>query len=148
MVKILSFDDFKNSLVLPSVGLLGGKGNSLVKLGLHQVLNVPKAFFVTTEAFREILFSNEKKLLNSVAESLSRLINEKKSFKLQESKLISEVAEEIRLKIQQSPLSIELKTDIEKKFTEFQQQEAESISFAVRSSGIGEDSAEHSFAGF
>lgn len=130
-----------SSITMKDLKLVGGKNASLGEMiqNLAQYnINVPDGFALTSDAFYEFLNSNKlDKLLNSKLDTLdiSTLSN------------LSEIGSYCRTLVSKAviPSSIKdaLKTEYQKMISNY----GEGASFAVRSSGIAEDSPEASFAG-
>jgi len=117
---------------------VGGKAMGLARLTSANA-PVPPWFVVATESFHAHLDENQIRSL--IQESLDRL----KKLNIQAPETLSQIQDEatkIQEAIKDAPLSASLITELTNEVAKLDGKE-----FAVRSSMVGEDSAEHSFAG-
>ncbi|HCM76526.1 MAG TPA: phosphoenolpyruvate synthase [Cytophagales bacterium] len=130
-----------SSITMKDLKLVGGKNASLGEMiqNLAQYnINVPDGFALTSDAFYEFLNSNKlDKLLNSKLDTLdiSTLSN------------LSEIGSYCRTLVSKAVIPSSIKDALKTEYRKMISNYGEDASFAVRSSGIAEDSPEASFAG-
>jgi pyruvate,water dikinase len=120
---------------------VGGKNASLGEM-ISQLsrkgIRVPNGFAVTTKAFKEFLnFNHLEKRIDDTLKHLD----------ISDIKAVSKSSKEIRLSIEQGHFPTEIEADIRKAYKQLEEQFSHPINVAVRSSAVGEDSKEASFAG-
>ncbi|MCP4131574.1 MAG: phosphoenolpyruvate synthase [bacterium] len=111
---------------------VGGKAKNMAWLSRNE-LPVPEWFVVTTEAFA-VQIKEEAKWIYDQLGSFNK-----------DSQEIGPISEKIRERIKSLPLNAEIKKDLAKQLESIPGWE--NTFFAVRSSAVGEDAAEASFAG-
>lgn len=113
---------------------MGGKAKNMAWLSRNN-FPVPQWFVISTHAF-------SKQLAN---ENLEAWIREQLAGLTLESQNITDIAEEIRNRIMSMELNPEIKNEIKIQLDAIP--ESSDVFFAVRSSAVGEDAADASFAG-
>lgn len=116
------------------LAIVGGKGANLGELSRIEGIQVPEGFCVTTEAYKEIIGTNDE--FKSLLDQLSFL-------KADDSKGIDEISAKIRNVIE----GIAIPKDIDDEITRHLAQLGEKNAYAVRSSATAEDLPTASFAG-
>jgi pyruvate,water dikinase len=127
---LLGFRDIDKT----KLALAGGKGANLGELFKIEDIYVPDGFCITTEAYEEIVGSNEA--FNVLLENLCRL-------KANNRKAIRETAAKIRMLIEETAIPPNIMGAITRQLEERGRNEA----YAVRSSATAEDLPTASFAG-
>jgi pyruvate,water dikinase len=116
------------------LAMVGGKGANLGELSRIDGIQVPEGFCVTTEAYKEIIGSNDA--FNSSLDDLA-------SLKADDRKGIGEISTKIRKVIEEIAIPESIDDEITRHFEEL----GESNAYAVRSSATAEDLPTASFAG-
>lgn len=116
------------------LAIVGGKGANLGELSRIEGIQVPEGFCVTTEAYNEIIGTNEE--FKSLLDQLSLL-------KADDRKGIGEISAKIRNVIE----GIVIPKNIDKEIARHLTQLGEKNAYAVRSSATAEDLPTASFAG-
>ena len=127
---VLGFQDIDKT----KLAMVGGKGANLGELSGLKGIQVPEGFCVTTEAYKEIIGSNEE--LNSLLDQLSLL-------KADNREGIGEISAKIRNVIE----GIAIPQGIDKEIVRHLEQLGEKNAYAIRSSATAEDLPTASFAG-
>ncbi|XP_014681606.1 PREDICTED: putative phosphoenolpyruvate synthase [Priapulus caudatus] len=131
--------DFTNPACASSQ-LVGGKGMQLALLTqLTGKFLVPRGFCMTVAAYKHHL--NDNKTLTACIKELEDVAYQKKEGSIQE---LSKTTVESFTK---TKLSTSLETDVAKQLNDLFSDEWKQKTFAVRSSAVGEDGGEASFAG-
>ncbi len=115
-------------------------GNKLANLGeIHNRLGIriPNGFVVTSRAFREFVGRD-------LQEEIDRLLQ---SSPAEEMDQIYALSAQIRQQITQAHVPPELEEDILAAYKELQREEGPGVKVSLRSSALGEDSSQGSFAG-
>jgi rifampicin phosphotransferase len=138
-MSVIQFKDVPKTKYF-SINHLGGKGYNLINL-LNGGFNVPDGFLITTEAFQQFLNTKEKEenVTEFIKNNLLKLHNDDGTWITEISK-VQEISDIISKKM----MEIALPEDLEKEILENASEES---FYAVRSSGIAEDTKEFSFAG-
>ncbi|HEU4556125.1 MAG TPA: phosphoenolpyruvate synthase [Chitinophaga sp.] len=116
------------------LAIAGGKGANLGELSGIEGVQVPGAFCITTEAYKEII--GNSKAVNALLGQLAVL-------EASNRKAISETAANIRAAIESIPIPGDMAAAVVRHLANFAEKEA----FAVRSSATAEDLPTASFAG-
>jgi phosphohistidine swiveling domain-containing protein len=120
---------------------VGGKATNMKKLGQIQSLSIPPWFVISSSVFQQFLVEND--LIRTICELDLLCQNPQEN-----SADIQRLAHKIRMLIQEKPLSQELYVKIKEAYEKLSLSSlSRHPSFAVRSSGIMEDSAASSCAG-
>jgi len=127
---ILSFQEIDKT----KLAIVGGKGANLGELARIEGIQVPNGFCITTDAYKEIIGSNEE---------FNFLLNQLAILKADNRKGISETCAKIRKVIEE----IAIPKDIDNGITNHIEQFGERTAYAVRSSATAEDLPTASFAG-
>jgi len=117
---------------ISKVNISGGKGANLHRL-IHHGFNVPEGFIVSTKAFNEFL--NYNKLLPLIKKELS-------SIRVDNHESISRASKNIKKEIKGAEVPNAVLLQIDKSLLKSGSQK-----YAVRSSGVFEDSYDNSWAG-
>lgn len=136
-VNVRPFEQLRNT----DVDTVGGKNASLGEM-ISQLasagVRVPTGFATTAQAFRDFLQHNN--LTERIGERLNNL-------NVDDVRSLAQAGNEIRSWVIDAPLQPQLEADIRTQFAELTQNDADGLSFAVRSSATAEDLPDASFAG-
>ncbi|MCB0492249.1 MAG: phosphoenolpyruvate synthase [Cyclobacteriaceae bacterium] len=130
-----------SKITMKDLPLVGGKNGSLGEMiqNLSQYsIKVPDGFALTSDAFAKFLDSNKLK------EPLHTKLN---SLELSSMDNLSEIGNYCRDIVSKATLPTEVKTELQLAYQKIVSTYGEEATFAVRSSGVAEDSPEASFAG-
>ncbi|SDH57538.1 phosphoenolpyruvate synthase [Chitinophaga filiformis] len=130
MTYILDFQEIDST----KLALVGGKGANLGELSKIEGIQVPGGFCITTEAYKEIVGSNDE--FNALLDQLAKL-------KADNRKGISETCAKIRQVIE----GIQMPENIANEIIRHVEQLGPHNAYAVRSSATAEDLPTASFAG-
>lgn len=120
---------------------VGGKNASLGEM-ISQLsqkgIRVPNGFAVTTKAFKEFLNCNH------LEEKIDQILT---NLDVSNIKAVSKASKEVRNLIEQGNFPKTIEEEIRKTFKQLEDTFSHSLNVAVRSSAVGEDSKDASFAG-
>ena len=120
-----------------SIGLLGGKAANLAEL-IDAGLPVPKAFCVTTDAYKDFIDANSLS---------SETFKELEELDYEDVADIEKRAASIRSMITSAPMPSDTRSAIQELYAKLESELGANVSVSVRSSATAEDLAGTSFAG-
>lgn len=130
-----------SKITMRDLPLVGGKNGSLGEMiqSLSQYdINIPDGFALTADAFVKFIDSNKLRELLEVKLS---------SLELSSMDNLSEIGNYCRDIVSKATLPTDVKASLQSAYQKIISTYGEEVTFAVRSSGIAEDSPEASFAG-